>query len=212
MPVIYTKQFSNHTIIGVWHITENIEDLLSEIDLSDKDRQVLDSYRHEGRKKQWLSYRILINKLSGDTFQVHYTNFGKPYLMDDVKSKHVSITHSGDYSAVIISPDTAVGIDIEKTSKRIERVSSRFLSNSEEKFIDKTNFLEHLTICWTAKEALFKIYGNDYYDFKKQIKLQPFNYTSEGEIKASLQSGKKTVEFHVFFEKISDFFLSYVIG
>ncbi len=211
MPVLFAKNPGDNTILGVWQISETLDELLSAIELSETEKHVLDSYKHDKRKKHWLSYRVLISKVVGASAQVHYTDFGKPYLQNDRKSKHISITHSGDYSAVIINPDTSVGIDIEEISKRIERVSSKFLSDEELEFIDKEKFLAHLTICWTAKEALFKISGNDYYDFKEQIKLFPFKYAANGSIQAVLTGENQAINLVVHFEKISDYFLSYAI-
>ncbi|HNW88773.1 MAG TPA: 4'-phosphopantetheinyl transferase superfamily protein [Bacteroidales bacterium] len=211
MPVLFTKNPGKNTVLGVWQITETVDELVSAIDLSETEKHVLNSYKHDKRKKHWLSYRVLISKLSEASSKVHYSDFGKPYLLNDRKSKHISITHSGDYSAVIIDADTSVGIDIEEISRRIERVSSKFLSDEELVFIDKENFLAHLTICWTAKEALFKISGNDYYDFKEQIKLFPFKYAPHGSIQAELTGESQSVNLVVHFEKISDYFLSYVI-
>lgn len=210
MPILYIKYPDKHAIMSVWHITETAEELAAELDLTPSEQLVLNSYRHENRKKQWLSYRLLIKKLQDDTFRVHYTDYGKPYLHNDQKSKHVSITHSGDYSAVIIHPEASVGIDIEKVTKRIDRVSSKFLSAQEIEFIDREHALEHMTICWTAKEAIFKVYGNEYYDFKQQILLHPFKFSDSGTIKCTLKAGTAKKHYLVSFDRITDYFLAYV--
>ena len=211
MPVFYTKKPDSNTILGVWQITEAVEDLEKELFLSEAEKLVLDSYKHENRKKQWLSYRVLINELQDELLQVHYTDFGKPYLKNEMKRKHLSITHSGEYSAVLINPVASVGIDIEKISKRIDRVSSKFLSEPELEFLDKDHFLEHLTICWTAKEAMFKICGNDFYDFKKQMKLFPFRFSHEGLIQSELIGEHKSIGLTVHFERISDYYMAYAV-
>ncbi|HOY33124.1 MAG TPA: 4'-phosphopantetheinyl transferase superfamily protein [Bacteroidales bacterium] len=211
MPVLFTRQPGRHTLLGVWKISETVDELCAQLVLSDTEKQLLDSYKHENRKKHWLSYRVLISKMQNDWYSIHYTDYGKPYLKNDLKSKHISITHSGEFSAVIIDPCTSTGIDIEKINNRIAKVSSRFLSESELQFLDKDNFLEHLTVCWTAKEALFKICGNDFYDFKQEISLFPFAYADNGSIRASLIGEKNEImNLTVCFERISDYFLSYV--
>jgi len=211
MPVLFIKNPDQNTALGVWQIKETVEDLERDVILTDQEKNNLESYKHENRKKHWLSYRALIDCINEEKFHVKYTGFGKPFLQNGIKKKHISITHSGDFSGVIINPDKLVGIDIERISKRIERVSSRFLSDEELTFIDRKNFLEHLTICWTAKEALFKISGNDCYDFKEQIQLLPFDYTENGVIKAKLSGEKIKLELKVYFEKINDYFLAYAI-
>ena len=60
------------------------------------------SFKSEIRKKQWLSYRILLKKMiSPHPASIEYDAFGKPYLKNS--DLYLSISHSGDYSAVIVS-------------------------------------------------------------------------------------------------------------
>jgi len=212
MPIIIDNQPDKKTRLGVWQITETVEQLEASVFLSEKEKAVLATFKHDKSKKHWLSYRALIRQLCGDAFSVQYSDFGKPYLHNEEQSQHISITHSGDFSAVIINPDTSVGIDIEEVSRRIERVAPRFLSEKELVFIDRNNFLEHLTICWTAKEALFKISGNDYYDFREQINLLPFGFSRKGVLRAVLNGESGMMELQVYFEKIEEYYLSFVVA
>jgi len=212
MPVLLLKHLNNDTLIGVWHITEAVDALMEMVSLTAEEQRLLESYKHEGRKKHWLSYRILIRELIEESHQVTYTDFGKPFLKLDSRNKHLSITHSGDYSAVVINESCAVGIDIEKSTKRIERVKERFLSDEELNFMDAENYQNHLTICWTAKEALFKLEGNSCFDFKEQIGLEPFGYAKQGVIDCRVRGEKKTENFKVYFEKIGEYLLSFVVG
>lgn len=211
MPVLFIKNPNQNTTLGVWQINETVEELEGKVILTEEEKNNLGSYKHENRQKHWLSYRALIDSINKEKFYVKYTGFGKPFLQNGINKKHISITHSGDFSGVIINPDKLVGIDIERISKRIERVSARFLSDEELGFIDKEKFLEHLTICWTAKEALFKISGNDCYDFKEQIQLLAFDYAENGVIKTKLSGEKIKLELNVYFEKLNDYFLAYAI-
>ncbi|HOV11937.1 MAG TPA: 4'-phosphopantetheinyl transferase superfamily protein [Bacteroidales bacterium] len=211
MPLIIHKQPDKNTSLGVWQITETVDQLVGSVVLSESEKEVLATFKHDKSKKHWLSYRALLQQLLGEAVSVQYTYFGKPYLYNEKQRQHVSITHSGDYSAVIINPHTSVGIDIEEVSRRIERVAPRFLSEEELLFMDKNSFLEHLTICWTAKEALFKISGNDYYDFREQIKLLPFDFSHQGTIRAVLSGENNRADVRLQFEKIEDYYLSYVV-
>jgi phosphopantetheinyl transferase len=210
MPLIYKDSLSNGSIIGVWQITESVEELLGKIDLSIKDTESLILYKHENRKKQWLSYRVLIKELISEAYHISYSDFGKPFLNIQTKNNHLSITHSGDHSAVIINENFSVGIDMEKPAKRIERVSERFLSDDELKFIDDKNKWDHLTICWTVKEALFKIHGNLCYDFREQIMIDPFGYASQGQVNCTVLGDKQQHNYKVDYRKMNDYYMAYV--
>jgi 4'-phosphopantetheinyl transferase len=212
MPVLFNEFLQNGSIIGVWHITESADDLYSKIKLTREEENMLKTYKSENRKKQWLSYRALIKVLVEENYHIAYADFGKPFLRLQSKNKHISITHSGDYSAIIINENLVVGIDIEKPAKRIDRVSERFLSADELSFIDTGHKWEHLTICWTAKEALFKIHGNLCYDFKEQIIIEPFNYSNSGEIDCIIAANEKHHKHKVYYRKINEYFLAYVTG
>jgi 4'-phosphopantetheinyl transferase len=212
MPVLFKEFLQNESIIGVWKITESVDELYAKIKHTKKEDSVLNTYKNENRKKQWLSYRVLIKVLVEENYQIAYADFGKPFLRLQSKNKHISITHSGDYSAIIINENLLVGIDIEKPAKRIERVSERFLSADELGFIDTGHKWEHLTICWTAKEALFKIHGNLCYDFKEQIIIEPFNYSNAGEIDCTISANEKHHKHKVYYRKINEYFLAYVTG
>ncbi|MEI6853431.1 MAG: 4'-phosphopantetheinyl transferase superfamily protein [Bacteroidota bacterium] len=210
MPVLFKDVFQNGSIIGVWHITESVEELIQNVHLSCSESESLNSYKHENRKKQWLSYRVLIQELVGEKYDISYSDFGKPYLNLEKKNNHISITHSGDHSAVIINAHSYVGIDIEKPSKRIERVSGRFLSDDELAFIDLGNKWDHLTICWTVKEALFKIHGNLCYDFREQIIIESFSFAQSGQVNCIILGDNDQHEYCVKYTKINGFYLAYV--
>ena len=210
MPVLFKKHLNNDTLIGVWHITETAEELLTLANLHEREQHTLETYKNENRKKQWLSYRALIRELVEENYHITYTDFGKPFLQISKKNKHVSISHAGTYAAVIINEFFPVGIDIEKSSPRIVRVSQRFLSDDELGFMDPANHLNHLTICWTAKEALFKLHGNTCPDFKEQIPLTPFAFCETGEIDSQIILDDTTEAYKVYFTKINDYFLAFV--
>jgi 4'-phosphopantetheinyl transferase len=212
MPVLFNDFLQNGSIIGVWQITESVNELYTKIKLTKEEDIILNTYKNENRKKQWLSYRVLIKVLVEENYQIAYADFGKPFLRLQSKNKHISITHSGDYSAIIINENLFVGIDIEKPAKRIDRVSERFLSEYELSFIDTRHRWEHLTVCWAAKEALFKIHGNLCYDFKQQIIIDPFEFTDSGVINCSILGDDKHLQYEVQYRKINDYFLAYVSG
>ncbi len=77
-----------------------------------------------------------------------------------------------------------MGIDIEIPAKKVEKIKAKFLSEEEisnfeirnSKFV--THHLAPLTLLWSAKESVFKWYGNGKVDFRQHIQLQKIH---EGE-------------------------------
>lgn len=86
---------------------------------------------------------------------------------------HFSISHCGDYAAVIVSKDHRVGIDIELVTEKVGRIKHKFLSVEEFANIQHSTLnTQHLTLLWCCKEAVFKWYGSGGVDFKDDIHLK----------------------------------------
>jgi len=89
-----------------------------------------------------------------------------PYLQNT--NLHISISHSKDY-AVIAYSENKLGVDIEKISKRVVPVAHKFCT-PEEFALHKTELM--LTKIWSAKEAIFKYFEKDIFDFSKDMEVQ----------------------------------------
>ena len=110
----------------------------------------------------------------------------------------------------MISKDKPVGIDIEIVKSKIERVARKFLQDEELNFIDPDNRIEHLYICWCAKEAIYKLQGKRNVSFKDHIHLHPFSHSESGVLPASLQTDQECKSFEVYFEKFENYMIGYV--
>jgi len=213
MPLILNKQIDKETTLGLWRIDETKEILKEQVDLTPTEEAQYTSFGSEVRKKQWLSYRILLKKiLSPRPVLLEYDIYGKPRLKDN--PIHLSISHSGPYSAVIVSQRVPVGIDIECLKDRIFRIKDRFLTAEEDRNIGKINRLEKLYIAWGAKEALYKIYGRPEVDFQRDIFIDSFPYLciGKGQCTARMNTPEGSEKYDVFYERISDYMLVYALN
>lgn len=186
MGEIFRKVIAGHTVYAIWEISETADELLAGISLRPEEESLYLSFLAEERKKQWLAYRILIRSLlKPDDFPILYDETGKPYLAGS--SFHISVTHSHELAAVIISSQGRVGIDIEKIRPKIIKVKDKFLNEQETAAIQPPDNLALLTLGWCAKEALYKLYGKRNLDFRENILLKfpesPENANFEGLIK-----------------------------
>jgi phosphopantetheinyl transferase (holo-ACP synthase) len=119
-----------------------------------------------------------------------YNEYGKPFLKNGFQ---VSISHSGNLIALIVSERHPVGIDIERLRESIIRTSQKFVSVNERSELGEENEIEKLHIIWGAKEVLFKMYEIGEVDFKKDLLIAPFHFPCDsiyGEInKPGFQKG-----------------------
>lgn len=195
------------SVIGVWHITETVECLMDSAGLGTGENEHYSKFRPELRKKHWLSYRLLLNTLLGKKYEVLYDKHGKPFLKGNIS--YISVSHSGDYSAVIINKKIPVGIDIEKITPRIEKVYDKFMSGEEINGIPAEGRMEYMYVYWCAKEALYKMHGKGNLDFCKDMVIEPFTYKSIGNLNATLISEQIAGQHLLFYEKMGDYMLVY---
>jgi len=209
MAELLRKKIDNHSLYAIWQITETAEELRSAITLSPGEESLYRSFVAESRKKQWLAYRLLIRgMLSPAEFPVEYDEAGKPYLAGS--NYHISVTHTEDLAAVIISHYDRVGIDMERIKPRVAKVREKFLSPVELASIPGDRELEQLTLGWCAKEALYKLYGKRDLDFRDHILLELPDQAGMT-FKASVRYQGKASEYLLFSEKIRDFILVYLL-
>jgi len=186
-----------------------VEELEAAICLREEEKDLYRSFVAESRKKQWLAYRLLIRELlKPDDFPVEYDQSGKPFLAGS--DLHISVTHTEDLAAVIISRNARVGIDIEKIKPRIEKVRDKFLNEEESSSIGKKKGLEQLTIAWCAKEALYKLYGVRNLDFRENIKIEVPAFAGT-RFNAEIRFGGEINNYRLFSEMIGNFILVYLV-
>ena len=207
MPLYKTINFSPTTRILVWKITESFEELLANVVLKEKTMLRLHKMKSEMHQRAFLSVRMLLKEAGYTDFELHYDEFGKPYFLD---GKHVSITHSHHFSAIIISDET-VGIDIEMQREKIIRIADKFVNETELnrlKSFDLQDYIKKLTIKWGAKEAIFKIRNEKGISFKDHIQVNPFEIEDQ-KTTAILELENIKQQFSIHFEEFEGFTLVY---
>lgn len=159
-------------IIGIWEITESLQELDLKYNLSEKERSELRLISNDKRKKEFLIVRILLNELLGFKPEIIYEKTGKPKLANS--KLNISISHSADLVVMFIS-EKCIGIDVENCERNISKITSRFLHPSEIEFIEKITSKQHLNIIlWCAKEAIFKCCSEQGIQFNREIIIKPF--------------------------------------
>ncbi|MCC9137905.1 4'-phosphopantetheinyl transferase family protein [Pontibacter silvestris] len=173
MPLLETRPLSHHTLLGIWELTEEPDQLLPLLPSHLKIATEVLSKVHHRRQKEWLASRVLAYRLLQ-----HFTNAplllqkddnNRPYFSDH--RFHLSITHSPKLAAVIVSDKHEVGIDIELISPKALRVADKFLSKAESEFTGR----DETSTClfWSAKETLYKMYSRRKLTLKENLFIKP---------------------------------------
>ena len=212
MALSYHKQLDETTEFAIWRIEESAEELCAQLLLKPHENKVLEGLNNGKRNLHWLSTRVLLRQLldTDEYIDCQIDEHGKPYLPS--LPYHISFSHSFDYAAVMISKDKPVGIDIEIIKEKIERVVEKFLVKEEISFIDNSKRIEHLYVCWCAKEAVYKLQGKRNVSFKDHIRLQPFAFSESGSFQAILEADQVCKTFEVGFERFQNYMIGYVAG
>jgi 4'-phosphopantetheinyl transferase len=172
------------TKVLIWKIEESISKLQEGIVLSENSATRLNSMKSELHQKGFVSIRHLLKEVGYTDADLIYDEYGKPHLKD---GKFISITHSYNFTAIIVSDDLHVGIDIEKQREKILKIAHKFTPFEEYKTIANVDALiSKLTIVWGAKESLYKIYGKKKLLFLHHIYIEDFRFADEkttGEIR-----------------------------
>jgi 4'-phosphopantetheinyl transferase len=178
MAIILNEPFNEDGILGMWEITEDFETLISMVNLDDKDLERLDGFKNHQRKLEWLSVRVLLNTLTDKDSRIVYGPERKPYL--HTNSHNISISHSRDFTAILLNKKRRVGLDLEFMSDKVLRIAEKFMRPEELDSIDKSQEIYHLYLHWCAKEALYKICDKVDINFVTNLKIEPFKPKEKG--------------------------------
>ena len=172
MPLLFHHQSPDGGTIAGWGLTEPSEELLQWVTLTAADMELLQAFRIEKRRREWLASRLLVKTVTGIDPVISYLPNGKPYLQKP--HQHISISHTNDLAVVVLHPGHQVAVDVEMITPRVTKVADRFLHASEVAMIPLGDALLWQTLIWCAKEALFKYYGQQAIDFKQHFRVMPF--------------------------------------
>ncbi len=149
--------------------------------LSREEMNRLNTFTQAKRKREWLGGRFaakytavrLLERIESQKNVMHWSSYtiiadenGRPFLSTSKEEimQHcdISISHSGSLAAAMAVHKGYCGIDIQKVTQKIFKVSNRFCTHDEKQILQDFFVLEpenqaaHLTKLWAAKEALRK--------------------------------------------------------
>lgn len=191
MPLLKKIMSPTNSKIWIWHITEDIDYLISvaqsKFDLS---QDLLKCGPQ--RIKEWICSRLLLAEMKPE-IQIAF-NATKEILNTGNENIFAAVSHTKQYACAIVGDNCAVGIDIEEISTKPLRISNRFSSLLELDYLKEGGFESefYFTLLWTVKEAVFKKFLLQHLDFKNEIelvkiiKINSENYKANVKVKGNL--------------------------
>lgn len=197
MPLHQTLIINDSTTIYLWKITETFEDLFDAVALTDINYIRLNTMKSESHQKGFLSVRMLLNHCGYSDFDLFYDEFGKPHLKN---GKHISISHSFDFSAIAISNEN-IGIDIENIKEKVLKIAPRFMDISHLENLTHEEQMRKATVIWGIKESIFKFENEIGISFLDHIFENPFDL-AEKKCTAELHFNNAIQQYRIYFEEI----------
>ncbi len=174
MPLYKTIIVNNTTKVLIWKIDESFDDLSGDVSLTENSQKRVNGMKSDLHRRGFMSVRHLLAVARYVDADLYYDIFGKPHLKDGT---FISITHSYNFSGIIVSTDQHVGIDIEKQRDKITKIAHKFTPIEEYKTLaNHEAIVRKLTIVWGAKESLYKIYEEEGLSFLQHIDVQDFSF------------------------------------
>jgi 4'-phosphopantetheinyl transferase EntD len=181
--------------LGVWEITEDFDSLYSMVNLATVEKTKLDSFKNISRKVEWLSVRALVKNMLGKDTRILYNAENKPFVRGNTHK--ISISHSNNLTAVLISSDKRVGIDLEYMSGKISKVADKFINDKESITSDPEMQKFHLYLHWCAKEAMYKICDKQDINFRDGLTISPFSPDEHGFMNGQVINGNGEERFEL---------------
>jgi len=212
MAIAYWHRVDDNTEFALWKIEEEATELYNKLQLDSHEKAYFEKISKSKRHLHWLGTRVLLRTMlrTDEYIDCKVDVHGKPYLVN--LPYHISFSHSFNYAAVMLSRNAPVGIDIELVKEKVERIAEKFMRPAEMNFIEEAHKIEHLYVCWCAKEAIYKCYGQKEVSFADNILLQPFEFAKAGTLQARLNKGEVDINYKVEYLQYEDYMIGYVKG
>lgn len=208
MPLKVRQTIGENGEFAVWELTESPEKMLELLKTQGIYAEA-PFFQNSKRLSEWLASRVLLSELN-ITQKIIYNELRKPFL--EGKGTHISISHSGQYVAVIMHPHLEVGIDVEITGPRIHKVSHKFINDEENSWLVTDDETLRLYIIWGAKECAFKIFGLGAIDFRDHLTVEPFTLANQGVTKVHFKKEEIHCVYQVYFQYLDDLMITYAIA
>jgi hypothetical protein len=139
--------------------------------------------------------------------------FGKPHWhQENTPLPEMNYSHTRDLLFWGEHNFKRIGVDIEHEREQLLRIKHKFCTPQELQFCQDN--VQQILLIWTAKEAMYKAYGQKEIDFKEQMSVWNFEHlgnAQEGEFKGSLTVDENIFLFDIEFRRKSPYILTWTL-
>lgn len=191
--------------LWVWQSEEQAFEAL-EATLSSAESKKLQEIKADSRRQEFLSFRQLLRAIPFDE-EITYMPNGKP----QIGSGHISISHTSGLVALLIGTNP-VGLDLQAPAQKLYRVRSKFCHADELSAAQESeDEMAYLCLLWSAKEAVFKIYGEQMI-FSEDMVCLPFDPLGQAAIICKTRRHGRIFEYILERRKLGDSYLVFSSG
>ena len=204
MPLLFHLHKEDYEL-AAWKIDEEPSYFVSRLQLNDEEKLFLQNIKAQNKRLQWLASRHLIRVLlKTDLFiDSNYKQHGKPELLSH--KKEISISHTDDVCAVIMSENKKVGVDIEPEYRDVSVIAHKYISEAEKQNRVFTN--EQNLFIWCAKEALFKLYAKGEVSFQNVLFVLLPELKTEGTANAEIKKTDMNISLKINYQFLTEGYL-----
>ncbi len=199
MPFLKDFIINHNTKIKLWKVN------LGELDYSGLDQydtDLLELKKNQLAKEQFLAVRKTL-QLENPSYKIRYDESGSPSINSKL---NISISHSNQMAAVLLSGNSKIGLDIQLKENKILNVQDKFLNDSEKLNIKYQSDINYLTMIWTAKESIYKAIDIKGISFSNNIIIRKI---SKNKGQGYYIDGKVKDKFNLVFFLIEDYVLCF---
>ena len=206
MALVVNEKVAHATTLVVWKKDEELETLETVFPLNKVEKKQYLKISNKNRKKEWLAVRVLLTELLQKRVEIVYNKHNKPFIKHS--NINISISHSQNFVAIIISNSYFPGVDIEKVLERVSKIKHKFLNSSE---LAWCNDIKKQTTCWSAKESVFKVFEKEL-DFQDMIVSEFKINSNKGHFTVKVTKPGYEKIYPVYYRIINDNILTYCIS
>ncbi len=143
-------------------------------------------FQNERRRTEHLAWRRIVRRELGESVAIGYNDVGAPVV--DTPNTYISVAHGAGCVVVAIS-DRGIGVDVESAERDFSRAASRYMNKGERALSSEENWAAKV---WTAKEALYKLYGERGVELKEGFRITSYDKTTQ-QLSATLANGEQAM-------------------
>lgn len=203
MPLTLLHHDAPYHALAVWRMDEPTDTLITLAAPTPQEEKYCQAIKLEKRRREWLAARLLLKQLIPDAVVLNHAN-GKPYIAG---GPFISFSHS-DHFAALMTASAPCGVDIQRPDPKLARIHSKFILEEDmaKAPADEQSRLRWITIVWSAKEAIFKCFG-EHVHFASDVRLHPFT-PEDTHLRADYRGVHGTQSFELEVRRMDDYYFT----